>query len=272
MSSFQEPQEKGRPPVNSTGRVLIVLSSVAPPIYSASFFHPSSLLSSKKRHSGYYWEEFANPYQVFVDHGFTVDACSETGKATVDEASLDWEKADKKAKEMYENKQHPIHSTLASLLPAADVAPERYDIVYFCGGHAAAYDLPTATKVQTIAAKIYEKGGVVAAVCHGPAILGSLKLSNGEYLVKGKQATGFSKKGEISMKLLDQLREDNIKTVEEYITAAGGTWKEADNPMECFVVTSDRLVTGMNPASAAPVAEAATRTLHQVMGENPKGL
>jgi len=32
----------------------------------------------------------------------------------------------------------------------------------------------------------------VAAVCHGPIALVNIKLSNGEYLVKGKTMTGFT--------------------------------------------------------------------------------
>ena len=39
-------------------------------------------------------------------------------------------------------------------------------------------------------ARIYERGGVVSAVCHGPAGLVNVKLSNGSYLVTGKNSNG----------------------------------------------------------------------------------
>jgi putative intracellular protease/amidase len=40
--------------------------------------------------------------------------------------------------------------------------------------------------------KIYEKGGIIAAVCHGPVALCNLKLSNNEYFVKDRKLTSFS--------------------------------------------------------------------------------
>jgi len=44
------------------------------------------------------------------------------------------------------------------------------------------------------------------------------------------------------------------KTMEEVVRAAGGDWHESANPMADYTQTSDRIVTGMNPASAKSVA------------------
>ena len=47
----------------------------------------------------------------------------------------------------------------------------QYGIFFGAGGHAAIYDYPSASNLHKIAAQIYANGGVVSAVCHGPAIL-----------------------------------------------------------------------------------------------------
>ena len=39
----------------------------------------------------------------------------------------------------------------------------------------------------------YEAGKLAVALCHGVAILRYAKLSNGQYLAKGKTVTGFAK-------------------------------------------------------------------------------
>ena len=39
------------------------------------------------------------------------------------------------------------------------------------------------------------QGGIVSAVCHGPACLPGMKGSDGEALIKGKKVTGFSEVG-----------------------------------------------------------------------------
>ncbi len=49
----------------------------------------------------------------------------------------------------------------------------------------------------SIAAKHYEDGGVVAAVCHGPAALLPIVLSSGETLLSSKSVTGFTREEEI---------------------------------------------------------------------------
>ena len=58
------------------------------------------------------------------------------------------------------------------------------------------WDLPNNTKIADIATKIYEQNGIVAAVCHGPAALLNIKLSNGKYLIDGKKVNGFSNEEE----------------------------------------------------------------------------
>lgn len=109
--------------------------------------------------------------------------------------------------------------------------------------------------LKTLTRRIYEQGGVVGADCHGIAIFDGLTLSNGTPLIQGRTVTGFSKKGEEGMKVMDWMRQNNFKTMEEIVRSNGGEWQESSNPMGDYTQVSDRIVTGMNPASAKSVAE-----------------
>jgi putative intracellular protease/amidase len=49
-----------------------------------------------------------------------------------------------------------------------------------------------ATALHNKFVEFYEAGKIACAMCHGVAILRYAKLSNGEYLAKGKTVTGFA--------------------------------------------------------------------------------
>jgi len=236
-------------------RALIVLTSAVP------------TMADGKTKSGYYWSEVYHPYEVFAGNGYTVDAVSLTGTASVDETSvatgsqlLQFEVA---ALAAYHNKSHPLHTIIAQLKTPAQVNPADYGIIFFAGGHACLWDLPTATPIHQIAAAIYEQGGVVGAVCHGPAVLGGLKLSNGTYLVQGKRANAFTVEEEQKLGVLDWMRQHNLPVCSDLITKAGGQYVKGD-PLKEFVVNDGRLVTGQNPASATATAQ---RVIDVVQGK-----
>src|SRR6185369_17644089 len=66
----------------------------------------------------------------------------------------------------------------ASLRPD-EVDPTRYAAIFYAGGHGTMWDLPDNAALAGITARIYEQGGVAAAVCYGPAGLVNVKLSSG---------------------------------------------------------------------------------------------
>lgn len=204
--------------------------------------------------TGFFWSELVQPYEEFIKNGWDCDIVSESGHATPDEASLD-KMALAGDKKRWEDKEYTLHKKLGAIRPASAVKADDYAAIYFPGGHACCVDFPNAVALKKLAADIYEKGGVVGAVCHGPAIFQNLSLSNGKSLLEGKEATGFSKKGEDQMKASDWLKQNNYLTMEQIVVNAGGVWKEASDPMAEYTITSDRVVTGMNPLSAGPVAK-----------------
>jgi putative intracellular protease/amidase len=139
---------------------------------------------------------------------------------------------------------------------AADLDATDYDAIFYAGGHGTMWDFPGATDLAKLAAAIYESGGVVAAVCHGPSALVELKLSDGSYLVDGKDVAGFTNDEEAAVGLTD---------VVPFLLADELTKRGAKHhPGPDFapkVVTDGRLVTGQNPASAPSTAEAVTKLL-----------
>jgi len=204
--------------------------------------------------SGFHWGEAVQPFDVFTQAGWDVDLTSENGSAIVDEASIG-KMAQVGEVPRWEDKQYPVHAKLATMKPAGQIDPTQYDAIYVAGGHACIVDLPNAKNLKKLIANIYERGGVVGVACHGPAILHNLLLSSGQPLLKGKKATGFPVKGEESMGVLDFMKQHGFMTMQQVVELNGGIWEEhPSNPMAEYVVTSERLVTGMNPASAKGIA------------------
>ena len=89
-----------------------------------------------------------------------------------------------------------------------------------------------------------------AAVCHGPAALLSAKLSNGRFLVDGKDVAAFSNAEETAA-AHDDIIPYHLETA---LKERGARYTSAPS-WQAHVVVSDRLVTGQNPASARGVAE-----------------
>ena len=118
------------------------------------------------------------------------------------------------------------------------------------------WDFPDDQALSRLAASLYEAGGIVAAVCHGPAALVNLKLTDGGYLVSGKRVAAFTD---------DEERTVNLDRVVPFLLASrlrerGANHVPAPN-WHANVVADGRLVTGQNPASAEGAGKEIARLL-----------
>src|SRR5262249_2432132 len=144
----------------------------------------------------------------------------------------------------------------SQLRKASDLKKEDYGFFFASAGHAALYDYPTAKGLQAVAADVWERGGIVGTVCHGPAILpGIIDSKTGKSIVQGRTVTGFTLEGELIFRILDKLRADGVVPVVEAVTAAGAFYSGPMGAFDDYSITSGRLVTGTNPASGRSVAE-----------------
>lgn len=151
---------------------------------------------------------------------------------------------------------------LRDTMPITDVEVDDFDAVYFTGGHGVMFDFRGA-ELGAVTARFWESGRVVSAVCHGPAGILNVPLSDGTPMIRGRRVTGFSwpeeqaaqRAGAVPFRLEDEL------------TALGAVYSRADALFEPYVVVDGRLITGQNPASALPVAEAVVAALRPADGD-----
>ncbi len=202
-------------------------------------------LGNTGKETGFYLPEMTHPYEVFEQAGIEVEFVSPRGgKAPM--IGVDLQDPSNKAFLDDAAKVAKVENTLT---PAA-INASRYDAIFYAGGHGTMWDFPENPELGAIAAQIYENGGVVGAVCHGPAGLVPVRLSSGELLVAGKTVAGFTNAEEVAVGLTDVVP----FLLADKLTALGATHTQADN-FQAHVVVSDRLVTGQNPASARGVGE-----------------
>jgi putative intracellular protease/amidase len=145
---------------------------------------------------------------------------------------------------------------LENTLRPDQVRAQNYDAVFFAGGMGTMWDFAEDPRLGAIAVKTHERGGVVAAVCHGPAALLSAKLGTGRWLVEGETVTGFSNAEETAAGH-DSIIPYHLETALKErgaIYASAPLWQSK-------VVVSGRLVTGQNPASARGVADAVLKLI-----------
>lgn len=148
--------------------------------------------------------------------------------------------------------QAKIEATLA----VTDLKLENYDAIFYPGGFGLLSDLAEDQSFAKLAAEHYEKGGILAAVCHGPAALLPVVLSNGQPLLADKSVTAFTREEEIDFGTID-----DIPFLLEEALARKATRYNKVQPWNELVIEDDRVITGQNPTSAHAVGIALAKHL-----------
>jgi len=202
--------------------------------------------------TGFYVSEAAHAYEVLRREGIGVDFVSPRGG----EPPMDGVIPDDPAQKAF-LEDPEVAEKLKNTLKPEQVDATDYDAILYVGGHGTMWDFPENEELARIASIIYEAGGAVTAVCHGPAGLVNIRLSNGEYLVEGRTVAAFTDDEERAMGL------DGVVPflLESKLKERGARHTKAPN-FEGHVEVDGRLVTGQNPASATGVGEALARVLN----------
>ncbi|MFC0132798.1 type 1 glutamine amidotransferase domain-containing protein [Massilia eurypsychrophila] len=205
--------------------------------------------------TGFWLEEFAAPYYIFKDAGATVTLASpKGGQPPLDPKS---DEPDSQTDATRRFKDDPAaQQALANTVALSTVAGKDFDTVFYPGGHGPLWDLAEDKDSIALIESMHAAGKLVTAVCHAPGVFKNARAADGSPLVNGKQVTGFTNTEEEAV----QLTKVVPFLVEDMLKAHGGAYSKGDD-WAPYVVTDGNLITGQNPASSAPAAEAALQYL-----------
>ena len=222
---------------NIQKRVLLVMSS-----------YDDMGISGKQ--TGTWFTELAAPYYILTDAGYEVVLASpDGGEAPIDLLSM-------KVPFTTEYTGRFLNDPIA-LFAAKHTRKLRnidyntFDAVFVPGGYGLLTDLASDQHLIKLIKDFYETERPIAMVCHAPAILRDVKLSNGKFLVEGVNLTGFKDAEDAEIELDKHL----LFSLEQDLKWRGAKYNSVTN-WAPNVVVDGALMTGQSPASAAPLAEA----------------
>jgi putative intracellular protease/amidase len=212
--------------------------------------------AGKNQRPGFEMDELAQAWLVLRANGLRVEVASPAGGSPVADR---YNAADDSIRAFKADPQ--AVAALQATRRTQDVSHGEHAAIFVMGGKGAMFDLPSDTQLATLLGAHYAGGGVLAAVCHGPAVFASVRLPDGKPLVAGRRMTGFTDEEETAFG--KPWAQEYPFWIERRLREQGARWEEASLMMPKLVV-DDRLITGQNPFSTAAAAEAVVRALGRV--------
>lgn len=198
--------------------------------------------------TGFWTEELAAPYYQLADNGVEITLASPKGGLPPIDPKSEDPSAQTDATRRMDN-DPVLKEKLKNTHLLSEVKSEDFDAVFYPGGHGPLWDLAEDAVSRQLIVDFYASGKPVALVCHAPGVLKDVKI-DGEYLVNGKNVTGFTNTEEDAVQLTDIVP----FLVEDMLKANGGTYSKTED-WSPYAVVDGRLITGQNPASSEKVAE-----------------
>jgi len=215
-----------------------------------------SELGNTGKKTGFWIEEFAAPYYVFLDAGAAITVASPKGGQPPIDPSSDTPENQTPATIRFKADEK-LQDILSQTKLLSELTADDYDAVFYPGGHGPLWDLTKDTDSINMIANFWNSKKPVVAVCHAPAVLLNVNDSEGMPLVQGKNVTGFTNSEEEAVqltKIVPFLLEDELK-------ARGGIYSKKEN-WASYIVKDGLLITGQNPASSEAAAKALIEMLN----------
>ncbi len=212
-------------------------------------------LGNTGKKTGFWLEEFAAPYYALKDAGHAITLASPKGGQPPLDPKSDAPDAQTDATRRFKA-DGAAQQQLAMTEVLADIDGSMFDGVFYPGGHGPMWDLAEDTDSKSLIEETLTAGKPVALVCHAPAALKNVKTRDGASLVRGRKVTGFTNGEEEAVGLTDVVP----YLLEEMLKAKGADYSKAPD-FNAYVVTDGLLITGQNPASSGPAAEALMKAL-----------
>src|SRR6056297_2154335 len=214
---------------------------------------------------GYWGEECVDPLETLSDTDADVDVATPSGnKPVVDDRSIDPETVGEETAE-WVKEVHRNDQRLQNPKPIATADADMYDAVVFPGGHGTNWDVNQDKHARALLREAVEGDDQKAlVVCHAVGLLAFTRDGDGDFLVAGRDVTGFPNEWEEGIVDELDLMPDGRKLpywVEDEVKAAGANW-DAELDADTSVTVDGDLVTARGPGSSA----AAARTLLDELG------
>jgi len=220
---------------------------------------------------GFWWAELTHPYYVFTEKGYEIEIFSpEGGKCEADAMSDPSDSSGYSSSDLIS--QGFIHTPALRALvdntrKVTEIDVPSFDAIVVAGGQAPMFTFDKAVDLQKKFVEFYEAGKVTCALCHGTAILAYAKLSNGEYLAKGKTVTGFANVEEDfadnavwTYNLLPRDKHVMPWRIEDALKKIGANYIQA-GLWRGFAVRDGNLITGQQNFSGEETARAVVEAL-----------
>ena len=206
-------------------------------------------LGDTGKKTGFWLEEFAAPYYVFLDAGAEITLASPKGGQPPLDPKSDAPDAQTDATRRFRDDALAT-AALSETLMLADVDIADYDAVFYPGGHGPLWDLAIDPHSIALIEDALAAKKPVGLVCHAPAALKNVRASNGSPLVKGLKVTGFTNGEEDAVGLTDVVP----FLVEDMLIENGGNYSKGAD-FAVYTVQDGSLITGQNPASSEAAAK-----------------
>lgn len=210
-------------------------------------------LGDTGRKTGFWLEELAAPYYVFLDAGAKLVLASPKGGRPPLDPNSDAPDAQTAATRRFKHDQQ-AQQMLDNTRELSDVTEADYDAVFFPGGHGPLWDLSEDRDCVALLEGFERAGKPMGLVCHGPAALRYVQSKDGASIVEGRSVTGFSNSEEAAVELTDVVP----FSIEDEFRKLGGIYEKGPD-WASHVVIDGRLITGQNPASSEAAAKALLR-------------
>lgn len=199
--------------------------------------------------TGFWLEEFSDPYYLLTDNGIAVTLASPKGGRPPMDPSSAAENYQTEGTKRFET-DSLLQDLLSKTVKLSTVKVADYDAVYYPGGHGPLWDLAEDKNSIAILEGFYNAKKPIGVACHGPAVFKNTKKEDGTPLVKGLNITGFSNSEETAAGLIEVVP----FLVEDMLTENGANYSKGPD-WTAHVVEDGSLITGQNPASAEGVAQ-----------------
>jgi putative intracellular protease/amidase len=210
-----------------------------------------------KYQSGVWAEEFVVLDERLMGAGHMVDIATPGGVSpTIDPHSMNPAVVGQEHVDHFRKYLDSVAARLKRPLVLADVDTRQYDAIVIPGGHGPVEDLYKDADMGRILIEAQRDNKIIAPVCHGQAALLAAEDEDGQWPFAGRSMTCFSDEEEVELGTADNAP----WLLAETLRARGARYQKGPN-WQAFIVKDGNLISGQNPASTAPLADAVLAAL-----------